>query len=85
MLYEVITLEQPFHRLERDAGGGPRGGVARGDLACVGEAGFQCRAVLTVDHGDLRAALRQEVCGTGANHPATQNDDIHERPRNNFV
>jgi hypothetical protein len=72
-----VALEQPLDGLQRDAGRGPGRGVAGRDLAGVGEAGFQRRPRLAVDHGDVVAAARQIIRGRDADHTAAQHDYSH--------
>ncbi len=74
-----MFLEQPLDRLQRHPGGGPRRGVAEGELAGVGKAGFQCRAGLPVQHRHLVARLSQ-VPGTGrADHTTAEYQNPHRR------
>ena len=72
-----VALEQPLHRLQRNAGRGPGRGVAGRDLAGVGVAGLERGAGLAVDHGDARTALGQIPRGGGADHAAAEYDHVH--------
>ena len=72
-----VLLEHPLHRLERNAGRGPRRGVAGRDLAGIGKAGFLRRAALAVEHRDLGARTGQVISRRGADDTAAQNDHFH--------
>ena len=73
--------QQPFDRLDRNAGAGPGRGIAGRDLAGIGEAGLQRRAGLAVEHRHLVAGAGQ-VPGAGhADHAAAQDQDPHRRLR----
>ena len=69
--------EQPFHRLDRNAGGRPRRGIAWRHLACVGKAGFQRRGGLAVDHRHLMPGFGQIPRRSDANDARPKNNDFH--------
>jgi hypothetical protein len=51
--------------------------VADGNLPAVGEAGFQRRAGLTVDHTDFETGLQQIPGGGHAGNTRTENHYVH--------
>ncbi|CBW74250.1 unnamed protein product [Mycetohabitans rhizoxinica HKI 454] len=72
-----MLLKHPFERLQRHTRRCPRRGIARRDLASVGEAGLQGGARLALEHGDFMACPRQVIGACHANHAAAQDDDTH--------
>ena len=74
-----VLLQQPLDGLQRHARGSPGRGVAGRNLAGVGEAGFQGRAVLAVDHHHLEAGTGQIVGTGGTDHTAAEHQNTHLR------
>ncbi len=72
-----MALEHPLDGLGRNAGRGPGGGITRGNLAGIAEAGFQCHAVLTLQHRHFHTGLGQIPCSGYTHHATTQYDYLH--------
>jgi len=79
-----MFLKQPLERLQRNAGGCPRRGIARRDLPGVGKTGLHGGAALAVDHGDLGPGSGQKISGGGANDTRTQDKDFHGHDLSNM-
>ena len=69
--------EQPLHRLHGNAGRGPGRAIAEGHFTGIGEAGFQRRALLAIDDGNLVSGLGKLVSGRYADNAGAENDDFH--------
>jgi len=67
-----VLFEQPADGLLRHARSSPRRGVAEGQLAGIGEAGFQRGTGLAVDDGDFKPGLSQVPGTGGADHAAAE-------------
>src|SRR3546814_7117757 len=78
-LQRRALLQHPLDGLQRHAGAGPGRGIAGRNLAGIGEAGFQARRRLAVEHDHLVAGLGEVVGGRDADHPAAYNDNLHVR------
>ncbi|MNK94588.1 hypothetical protein D3C87_1147910 [compost metagenome] len=74
-----VFHEQPFHRLHRNAGGSPGRGIAGGNLSRIGEAGFQRRGRLAVDHRHLVSGFGQIPGGCHADDAGSEDSDVHDR------
>ncbi|MNS45714.1 hypothetical protein D3C72_781910 [compost metagenome] len=72
-----VALQQPLDRLQRHARRGPRRGVARRDLAGVGETGLHGRGWLSVDHHHFKPGTGQIVSTGGTDDAATQDHYAH--------
>ena len=54
----------------------------RRDLPCIGVAGFQGDARLTLHHRYLGTLLRESPCRCHADDPTTQNSNFHDQISN---
>jgi hypothetical protein len=72
-----VALQQPLDGLERHARCGPGRGIARRDLAGIGEAGFHGGGRLAVHHRHFKTGTGQIVGTGGTDNAAAQDQNAH--------